>query len=784
LIYELSQIGKVESCQKKKIFLRSLLTMIKLPVSYPKIDDRSKLTLAIIACFALGLLLMLSIFQMAGQFSLYVSSFLWLLLGRCRILIPIGFFFAGFKLIQIQNQPDVREEFNYRLFWGIFLIVTSICGFASLFARVEFLADIESGGGLIGYILYPYLFRFFGSFGAFVLLSCVFLFGVLVISQKTITQFYNDLLFTCGKAVENPLILIDNIGNISKMWKTQKQENTSEIQDSESKESVVYIDQKAIPSSKVEQMYSPTTEITNIFRKTKKRFAVAKSDDSGNLEMEPIAADASNWKRPPISMLKENLNLPDPGPIDANKLIISSTLEHFGIKVTMGDVYVGPTVTQYTLKPDNGVRLSAIDGLQRDLALSLAAPSIRIEAPISGQSLVGVEIPNKVKSQVRLHDIVADQSFEKNDDLPVVVGKDVRGNKILYGLAKMPHMLVAGATGSGKSVWINGLLLSLLSKYSPDDLQLILVDMKRVELKLYEGVPHLMSNVITEAEKAINALKWTVLEMDKRYSSLETHGKRNIKDFNTWIDSLKDKDWPEGETKKPRKLPYLVFVIDELGDLMMLAKSEVEPIIVRLTQMSRAVGIHIVLGTQRPDTHVVTGLIKANIPTRISFAVASQIDSRVILDVGGAEKLLGQGDGLFMSPTTIKPIRFQGALVEDDEIKDYVAYLKRQSIETGKDNKNHAVTEVQKTRINVPGMSTESDDTTNSQDDVFEEAKRIVVQYQKASTSFLQQMMGIGYPRAAKIINRMEEMGLIGPQNGSKPRDVYTLPEDDMLDSM
>jgi DNA segregation ATPase FtsK/SpoIIIE, S-DNA-T family len=758
--------------------------MIKLPVSYPKIDDRSKLTLAIIICFALGLLLMLSIFQMAGTFSLYVSSFLWLLLGRCRILIPIGFFYAGFKLIQIQNQPDIREEFNYRLFWGIFLIVISLCGYASLFAGVEFLADIESGGGLVGYILYPYVFRFFGSFGAFILISGVFLFGILIISQKTVTEFYKEVWKTCGKLVENPFFIIDYIANIGNSWKSKNVENLDTEESTQPGESMVYIDQKPIPSSKVEKMYSSITNSPNVFQKAKKRFAAAASDSLGNLEMEPVSQGISNWMRPPISMLKENPNLPDPGPIDTNKSIISTTLEHFGIKVSMGDVYVGPTVTQYTLKPDNGVRLSAIDGLQRDLALSLAAPSIRIEAPIAGQSLVGVEIPNKVKSQVRLHDIVADPAFEKNDDLPVVVGKDVRGNKILYGLAKMPHMLVAGATGSGKSVWINGLLLSLLSKYSPDDLQLILVDMKRVELKLYEGVPHLMSNVITEADKAINALKWTVLEMDKRYASLETHGKRNIKDFNTWVDSLRDKDWPDGEAKKPRRLPYLVFVIDELGDLMMLAKSEVEPIIVRLTQMSRAVGIHIVLGTQRPDTHVVTGLIKANIPTRISFAVASQIDSRVILDVGGAEKLLGQGDGLFMSPTTIKPIRFQGALVEDDEIKDYVTYLKRQSVETGKDNKNHAVTEVQKTRINVPGMPSDNDDSTSSQDDVFEEAKRIIIQYQKASTSFLQQMMGIGYPRAAKIINRMEEMGLIGPQNGSKPRDVYVLPEDDMLDAM
>jgi DNA segregation ATPase FtsK/SpoIIIE, S-DNA-T family len=752
--------------------------MIKLPVFYPKLDDRSKLTLAIIGCFAAGLLSYLSVFELAGQFSLYVSSFLGMLLGRGSFIFPIGFFVAGFILIKIQNNSELSREVNYRLFWGILFSIFCVCGFLNLFFGVEVIADIDKGGGLIGYIMYPLIFGFFGKFGGALLLFSLGLFAFFLISQLTVSEF----LSTCGKVVENPSRILDYIPDFFEMWKTHTKTKPSD-ENVEKSESVVYIDQKAVPTSKMEEMYKPTTETpTNIFKKAKKRFAAAASDAAGNLEMEPVSAEISDWKRPPISILKENVTKVEPGDIEANKSIISTTLEHFGIKVAMGDVYVGPTVTQYTLKPDNGVRLSAIDGLQRDLALSLAAPSIRIEAPIAGQSLVGVEIPNKVKSQVRLHDIIADAAFENNDDLPVVVGKDVRGNKILYGLAKMPHMLVAGATGSGKSVWINGLLLSLLSKYSPDDLQLILVDMKRVELKLYEGVPHLMSHVITEADKAINALKWTVLEMDKRYASLEIHGKRNIKDYNTWVDSLKDKEWPDGEERKPKKLPYLIFVIDELGDLMMLAKSEVEPIIVRLTQMSRAVGIHIVLGTQRPDTHVVTGLIKANIPTRISFAVASQIDSRVILDVAGAEKLLGQGDGLFMSPTTIKPIRFQGALVEDSEIKDYVAYLKRQSIETGKDNKNHAVTEVQKTRINVPGMVSDEPET-GSQDEVFEEAKRIVVQYQKASTSFLQQMMGIGYPRAAKIINRMEEMGLIGPQNGSKPRDVYTLPEDDMLDA-
>ena len=769
------QFMQVPACQNIFFSISCVLNMIKLPDLHFHLDETAKLTLAIILCYAAGLLLFLSVFGLAGQFGLFVSAFLVLLLGKGSGFFAAGFFYAGYILMKIQSNPNHNRMMNYHIFWSIFFIILCICGSFSLFTNVEVIADIDSGGGLVGYIMFPLLLGWFGKFGGFLLIICLAVFAIFLPTQMTVKEF----LSTCGKAVENPSEFLTHMRQIFKMWKTKSPENQEDVEKKD--ESVVYIDQTAIPSSQMSEVYPKKTEEESIFKKAKKRFAAAASDAAGNLDMEPLAPGVSNWKRPPISMLKENVTKVEPGDIESNKSIIRTTLEHFGIKVDMGDVFVGPTVTQYTLKPHNGVRLSAIDGLQRDLALSLAAPSIRIEAPIAGQSLVGVEIPNKVKSQVRLHDIVADPSFESNEDLPVVVGKDVRGNKILYGLAKMPHMLVAGATGSGKSVWINGLLLSLLSKYSPDDLQLILVDMKRVELKLYEGVPHLMSNVITEADKAINALKWTVLEMDRRYSSLETYGKRNIKDYNTWVDSLKDSEWPEGDQKRPKSLPYLIFVIDELGDLMMLAKSEVEPIIVRLTQMSRAVGIHIVLGTQRPDTHVVTGLIKANIPTRISFAVASQIDSRVILDVGGAEKLLGQGDGLFMSPTTIKPIRFQGALVEDAEIKDYVTYLKRQSLETGKDNKNHAVTEVQKTKINVPGMSMDESDGPSSQDDVFEEAQRIVVQYQKASTSFLQQMMGIGYPRAAKIINRMEEKGIIGPQNGSKPRDVYILPEDDMI---
>jgi DNA segregation ATPase FtsK/SpoIIIE, S-DNA-T family len=759
--------------------------MIKLPVELPKIDDASKFTLSIIACFAAGILSYLSLLSLAGSFGAFVGAFIGMMFGYGAFVFPFGFILAGVLLIRIQNNPNSSRDFNYRIFWGILLLLLSFNGFLSLFFNVQSQAEMDRGGGLLGYFLFPFLLSIFGHIGAGFLLFCMGLFGFLLLTKLTVAQF----LSTCGKVVEKPSILWDFIPDSTELWKTMTRtvENSDFADEKEEKkpdtarEAVVYVDQKPIPVSDIHEVFKNT----NSEKKPKPKIHIPllggqveeKDSPSQQQHTSKLSLQLTNWVFPPFDTLGENLTRVEPGDIESNKTIISNTLAHFGIRVTMGDVYVGPTVTQYTLKPDNGVRLSAIDGLQRDLALSLAAPSIRIEAPIAGQSLVGVEIPNKIKSQVRLRDIVSDPQFITNDDLPIVVGKDVRGQKMLYSLTKMPHLLVAGATGSGKSVWINGLLLSLLSKYTPYDLQLILVDMKRVELKLYEGVPHLLCPVITEADKSINALKWTVLEMDRRYALLEKYAKRSLKDYNSWVVGLKDKEWP-GEEEKPQTLPYLVFVIDELGDLMMLAKSEVEPIIVRLTQMSRAVGIHVVLGTQRPDTHVVTGLIKANVPTRISFAVASQIDSRVIIDTAGAEKLLGHGDGLIMSPSTIKPVRFQGALVEESEVKGYVAHLKKQSEENeGYNNFNSSVTEVQKTRVNVPGMAVDQED---SGDEVFEEAKRIIVQYQKASTSFLQQMMGIGYPRAAKIINKMEEMGIIGPQNGSKPRDVYILPGEEV----
>ena len=364
----------------------------------------------------------------------------------------------------------------------------------------------------------------------------------------------------------------------------------------------------------------------------------------------------------------------------------------------------------------------------------------------------------------------------------MAVGKDVGGANMIFSITKMPHLLVAGSTGAGKSVWINSMLLSLLYRYSPADLQIILVDMKRVELKLYDKIPHLLSDVITDAEKAINALKWTVVEMDRRYQLLEKYGKRNIGDYNAFVADINEKVAKSPEKfEKLEMLPYMVFVIVELGDLMMLAKNEVEPIVVRLTQMSRAVGIHLVLGTQRPDVQVVTGLIKANIPTRICFAVVTQIDSRVVLGVQGAENLVGQGDGLILTPSVMQPIRFQGAFVEEKEVRECCQYIKIQAAKNaGFTNFKPEVTEPPVAFAGVPGLAKTAKKASSKPNNdglfLYEEARKMVLQYGQCSPEFLMEILLIDKKTAKKILNEMEEEGVIGPEMpGNRERDIYAV---------
>lgn len=492
-----------------------------------------------------------------------------------------------------------------------------------------------------------------------------------------------------------------------------------------------------------------------------------------------VATRDPNWQPPSLELLERNESGADAGDTRQNAQIIHDTLSEFNIDAEMGDINVGPKVTQYTLRPPSGVKLTRITALETNIALNLAAQSLRIEAPIPGQKAVGIEVPNRKAADVRLYGTLNSKQWKSaREQLSFAIGKDISGKVVVGELGKMPHLLIAGQTGSGKSVMINTLLSSLLYCNSPSDMKLILVDPKQVEMAPYEDIPHLLTPVITEPEKTISALKWAVNEMERRYKLLAAEKIRNIRDYNKKLQSRAKKIAIADENGNVQQhedgsMPYIVIVVDEMADLMMIAKRDVEALIVRLAQKARAVGIHLVLATQRPSVDVITGLIKANVPARISFTVASQVDSMTILDQAGAEKLLGQGDMLFYTPSMSKPKRIQGAWVTDDEVNKITDHLRMQMAPQYND-------EVVAQPVQLNGKGGVVMDFSEGGDDKFKDAVRVVVERRKASTSMLQTRLGIGYQRAARIIEEMEERGIISAANGSKPRDVLISSVDEL----
>ncbi len=468
------------------------------------------------------------------------------------------------------------------------------------------------------------------------------------------------------------------------------------------------------------------------------------------------------WKYPPHSILTDSeTGKADRGDIKGNAAIIEQTLDSFGITARVVEVNLGPAVTQYAIEVALGTKLSKITALERDLALALAATTgtIRIEAPIPGRSLVGIELPNKSPEFVPLKKMLESEIMQNDSHkLSVALGLDVSGKPIVANLSKMPHVLIAGQTGSGKSVCINTLLSSLLFRAAPSEVKLILVDPKRVEMAGYNDIPHLLTPVIVEPERVISALRWVLSEMDRRYKLFSQAGAKNIDSYN--------------EMSGFQALPYIVLVIDELADIMLMSPVEVEDAITRIAQMSRATGIHMVLATQRPSVNVITGLIKANIPSRIAFVVSSQVDSRVILDGQGAEKLLGKGDMLYLAPDSAKPTRIQGAFINEKESRELASFLKNQGV---RPQYTEEVLSMPKPGVTtVPGVEGETDD-------LFKQAIEIVVQYERASASLLQRRLSIGYARAARIVDQLESAGIIGPSEGSKPREVNMQIAQDIL---
>lgn len=509
-------------------------------------------------------------------------------------------------------------------------------------------------------------------------------------------------------------------------------------------------------------------DISEESKSYKKETETAPAKESG-LAFTPIRG--GTFSPPPLSLLEKDRGKPGVGDIKANANIIKRTLQNFRITVEIDEISIGPSVTRYALKPAEGVRLSKILGLQNNLELALAAHPVRIEAPIPGKSLVGIEVPNTSKTTVGLATLLANDAFQNsNKPLLVALGKDIAGHTHFANLAKMPHLLIAGATGAGKSVTIHALLTSLLFRNSPEILRFIMIDPKRVELTLYKNIPHLLTPVVTDAKKTILALKWATKEMERRYDILESEQVRDIASYhsNVLAPALKKKKAKDEEM--PAAMPYIVIVIDELADIMQAYPRELESAIVRLAQMSRAVGIHLILSTQRPSVNIITGLIKANIPTRIALQVSSQIDSRTILDTGGAEKLLGAGDMLYLSGEMSKPIRIQSAFISELELKKVTQYLI-------KHNEDEVPNEIVLSNDSVSDKNSIFNATLDDdpdEDELYGEARETVERAGKASTSYLQRKLRIGYARAARLMDILEERGIIGPADGSKPREVFT----------
>jgi S-DNA-T family DNA segregation ATPase FtsK/SpoIIIE len=699
--------------------------------------------LAILLFIVAGLSI-LSFFSMAGVVGIFIDSTLALVFGGVRYAFPIVLIIIAVLMIK-----DIEYDYKHTHALGALLFFLSFNGLVHIQKPLDEMIEIASqgfGGGFFGVVLAWPLLKYVGFWGGILILvgilmiSFIFLFNT---SIARIVELHKKFFYMLGWVGRQIVAFFASFKKTADEIKFSIKGANQEPTNEESEEIVEASDDDA--------------EARRVFNKKvlEKQKSEEDNDDEDveKKKIELVRPSYENYKLPSLELLYTSKSKPTSGDIKSNAETIKDTLFNFGIEVDMGEVRVGPTVTQYSLKPAKGVKLTRITALSNDLALSLAAHPIRIEAPIPGQSLVGVEVPNQKVAMVTLRELLESPEFKNRPhNMMMALGKDVAGKVWWADLPKMPHVLIAGATGSGKTVCINTVILSLLYQNSPETLRFIMVDPKRVELTMYNGIPHLLTPVITDASKTVNALKWAIGEMERRFDELSKSGKRDILSYNK---------------SAHEKMPNIVFVIDELADLMQMAPAEVEAGIIRIAQMARAVGIHLVVATQRPSVEVITGLMKANIPARIAFSVASLIDSRTILDCPGAEKLLGRGDMLFLTAELSKPKRLQGSFVSEEEMKRVVNAIKGDEPPTYDDSIVSKAGSNGGT-INLFGGS--SDD----QDPLFEEAKKLVIESGKASASLMQRRLKVGYARAARLLDELEEAGIVGPADGAKPREVFT----------
>ena len=675
------------------------------------LPDKIKQKILGVIMILLAIIVGLSFFGLAGiagRGFLKASTFL---IGKIVFTLPLFLVLTG--LIFWEGLAIFRKK-HWLAISAIFIFILSLSGILG-----SFNSDSRLGGWL-GYAASWPLLRLFGFWASLIIFGGISLIAGLII-------FY-------------PL------------YQEKKAEKV--VKEEEGKTS--FIKREILPRFKIKEISRSRLLTSEKIEEPERR------EVTPGLELKqiPISKIEKEYKRPPFDLLEENKKAPKTGDLRINAAIIKRTLQNFNISVEMSQINIGPTVTQYTLKPAEGVKLSKITTLSNDLSLALASHPLRIEAPIPGKSLVGIEVPNQVRAQVRLRDLIQDSNFQNSASrLTFVLGKDVSGNPDYADLSRMPHLLVAGSTGTGKTVFLNSLILSLLYRNSPDTLKFILIDPKRVEFPVYAGIPHLLGPVICNNGKAVGVLNWLIEEMERRFDLFSKFKAKNIASYNEMV-----------LNNSGEQIPYIVLIIDELADLMAAKGREVEAGIVRLAQMARAVGIHLIVATQRPSVEVITGLIKANITSRIAFQVASQVDSRTVFDVAGAEKLLGRGDMLFVSAEVSKPRRIQAPLVTEKEVRKVVKFIKSEFESVGTENQE--LTESLKQKL-TEESSGSFDVFSRGEDPLYESAKQVVLEAGKASASLLQRRLQIGYARAARLMDMLEERGVIGPADGAKPRKVY-----------
>lgn len=704
---------------------------------------------------AVSALLVVAWFNAGGPILDSISSVFFKVVGFAVFAIPFLFLYTAIEIFRAENN---RIPFLFKL--ALVLLIVWLAGLFDLLGS----GSLSVSGGYVGELINRVMLALVNiGVGMFVYLLLIVITSLFLLRVT-------------------PLVVIMKIWESLRQGTLEEQSNVTVMRKAAAESASAPARPEPIAELKLNAGV-PTVEETGDKKSPRlSNFRGATPQDKAAIEdqMALIAASDPNWQPPSLDLLEKKQSPADVGNIQQNAQIIRDTLAEFNIDVKMEGVNIGPKVTQYTLSPPSGVKLTRITALETNLALNLAAQSIRIEAPIPGQKAVGIEVPNQKAADVRLHGILSSKQWKNSrQPLAFAIGKDISGEAVVGELNKMPHLLIAGQTGSGKSVMINTLLTSLLYRNSPSEMRLILVDPKQVEMAPYADIPHLLTPVIVEPEKTISALKWAVNEMERRYSLLAEEKLRDIQTYNQKINrrgkkiSIVDEEGFE-QPVEDGTMPYIVIVVDELADLMMVASRDVEALIVRLAQKARAVGIHLVLATQRPSVNVITGLIKANIPARIAFTVTQQVDSRTILDQVGAEKLLGQGDMLMKTADMNKPRRIQGAWVMDEEVVKITDHLRMQSAPQYND-------EIISQPVQINNKGGVVMDFDGSGDDEFKDAVRVVVESRKASTSLLQRKLRIGYSKAARIIEEMEEQGIIGPADGSRPREVLISSVDDLV---